>query len=183
MSPVEVLANWANVACDRSMTRPGLSASRSSTVHCTDVPVDRSVTVTTVPKARSGLAQVPAGAPYQEACPVVLGWDGGGAVVVGAGVVVGGGGGGAGLGATVVVGAGGGEVVEDDPVDDAVVPGGVPVEDPVGGGPDASGAGAVVVEASVWAKATVTVFTAWLGVGTVVEDVEGRVAECGVCRS
>jgi hypothetical protein len=52
------------------MTRPGLCASRSSTVQRTDAPVPRSVTVTTVPKARVGLAQVPAGAPYHEASPV-----------------------------------------------------------------------------------------------------------------
>ena len=52
------------------MTRPGLCASRSSTVHRTDAPVERSVTVTTVPKARVGLAQVPAGEPYHEARPI-----------------------------------------------------------------------------------------------------------------
>jgi hypothetical protein len=67
-------------------------------VHTTDAPVDRSVTVTDVPNARSGLAQVPVGAPYHEASPVVE-WEGGagagglggtvGAVVGGA--VVGGG--------------------------------------------------------------------------------------------
>jgi len=51
------------------MTRPGLCASRSSTLQWTDAPVPRSVTVTTVPKARVGLAQVPAGAPYHEAKP------------------------------------------------------------------------------------------------------------------
>ncbi len=51
------------------MTRPGLCASRSSTLQLTDAPVPRSVTVTTVPKARVGLAQVPAGAPYHEAKP------------------------------------------------------------------------------------------------------------------
>ena len=43
----------------------------------TDLPVARSVTVTTVPKARSGLAHVPAGAPYHEASPLVE-WAGGG---------------------------------------------------------------------------------------------------------
>jgi len=168
MSPVAVLARRANVACDRSMTRPGLSAWRSSTVHCTDAPVDRSVTVTTVPKARSGLAQVPAGASYQEASPVAE--CGGAAVVVGAGAVVGGAGGGAGLGA-VVVGAGGADVVDDEPVvaGDTVVVGGP------AGGVDVGGVAAV---ASERAKATPTVFTAWLSAGTVVGDTGGAASSC-----
>jgi len=53
------------------MTRPGLCASRSSTLQWTDAPVERSVTVTTVPNARVGLAQVPAGELYHDAPPVL----------------------------------------------------------------------------------------------------------------
>ncbi len=79
MTPTTRLASWENVAGARSMTRPGLCASRSSTVQWTDAPVERSVTVTTVPKARDGLAQVPARAPYHDASPVeVCGGAGGG---------------------------------------------------------------------------------------------------------
>ena len=52
------------------MTRPGLCASRSSTVQRTDAPVETSVTVTTVPNAKVGLAQVPARAPYHDASPI-----------------------------------------------------------------------------------------------------------------
>ena len=53
------------------MTRPGLWASRSSTLQLTDTPVARSVTVTTVPNASVGLAQVPAGELYHDAPPVL----------------------------------------------------------------------------------------------------------------
>ena len=53
------------------MTLPGFCASRSSTVHRTLAPVETSVTVTTAPKAKVGLAQVPAAEPYHEASPVV----------------------------------------------------------------------------------------------------------------
>jgi len=63
------------------MTRPGLCASRSSTVHRTDTPVATSVTVTTVPKAKLGLAQVPAGEPYHDASPLTLSEGGAGAGV------------------------------------------------------------------------------------------------------
>ncbi len=72
------------------MTRPGFGASLSSTVHVVEAPVDRSVTVTTVPKASVGLAQVPAGAPYHEACPVVAFCGGGGGGPGGAGFGAGG---------------------------------------------------------------------------------------------
>ena len=72
ITPTTSLASSENVAGDRSITRPGLCASRSSTMHRTERPgPETSVTVTTVPKARVGLAQVPAGAPYHEARPVV----------------------------------------------------------------------------------------------------------------
>jgi hypothetical protein len=54
------------------MTRPGLCASRSSTVQRTEAPVETSVTSTTVPNANVGLAQVPAGDPYHEASPAEL---------------------------------------------------------------------------------------------------------------
>jgi hypothetical protein len=54
------------------MTRPGLCASRSSTVQRTEAPVETSVTSTTVPNANVGLAQVPAGDPYHEANPAEL---------------------------------------------------------------------------------------------------------------
>ena len=50
--PTDGLASWENVARTRSITRPGLCAWRSSTVHRTEAPVETSVTVTTVPKAR-----------------------------------------------------------------------------------------------------------------------------------
>ena len=103
------------------MTRPGLCASRSSTVHRTDAPVETSVTFTTVPNAKVGLAQVPAGEPYHDARPLVscAGAAGGtGATGFGTGTATGGLGvattatgtttGGFGLGAV-----GGGEGVED----------------------------------------------------------------------
>ena len=77
MTPTTRLASWENVAGARSMTRPGLCASRSSTVQWTDAPVETSVTVTTVPKARVGLAQVPARASYHDARPVEA-WGGAG---------------------------------------------------------------------------------------------------------
>jgi hypothetical protein len=77
MTPTTRLASWENVAGARSMTRPGLCASRSSTVQWTDAPVETSVTVTTVPKARVGLAQVPALASYHDARPVEA-WGGAG---------------------------------------------------------------------------------------------------------
>jgi len=66
------------------MTRPGLNAWRSSTVHSIESPDDRAVTVTTVPKDRKGLAHVPVRAPYHDASPVTAscGGGGGGAVVV-----------------------------------------------------------------------------------------------------
>ena len=67
MMPTDGSASWENVASARSMTRPGLPASRSSTVQWVVAPVERSVTVTTVPNARFGLAHVPAGAAYHEA--------------------------------------------------------------------------------------------------------------------
>ena len=93
------LASWENVAGARSMTRPGLCASRSSTVQRIAAPVETSVTVTTVPNANVGLAHVPAGAPYHDACPVVV-FCGGGSVV---GTGVGAGATGLGAGGAVVV--------------------------------------------------------------------------------
>jgi len=68
------------------MTRPGFCASRSSTVQRTDAPVETSVTVTTVPNARDGLAQVPARAPYHEASPVEVCCGVGGTATTGFGV-------------------------------------------------------------------------------------------------
>ena len=53
-------ANSENSAGDRSTTRPGLFASKSSTVQTTEAPLD-DVTVNTVPLGRSGLAQPPDG--------------------------------------------------------------------------------------------------------------------------
>jgi hypothetical protein len=70
MSPTEGSASWENVCSDRSTTRPGFGASRSSTRQVTEAPVERFVTVTTMPKDSVGLAQVPGAAPYHEASPV-----------------------------------------------------------------------------------------------------------------
>jgi hypothetical protein len=85
-------------------------------VQRTEAPVERSVTVTTVPKAKLGLAQVPAGAPYHDAWPVVVlrGAGGGGGATglaatttgLGAGAT-----GGAGFGAGGADGFGAGGVV------------------------------------------------------------------------
>jgi hypothetical protein len=56
---------------DRSTTRPGLSASRSSTTQVTDAPFVRSTTVSSVPNGSHGLAHPSAGASgYQVATPV-----------------------------------------------------------------------------------------------------------------
>jgi hypothetical protein len=98
MSPTDGSASWENVCSDMSTTRPGVQAWRSSTVQVTAAPLDRSVTVTTVPKVNVGLAQVPGLAPYHEATPVSVcpeaawsagaGGDGGGSVgAVAAGTV------------------------------------------------------------------------------------------------
>src|ERR1700730_5974148 len=65
------------------MMRPAAEGPQAATRHVVERPVARSVTVTTVPSASHGWAQVPAGAPYHEASPVALGRGGGG----GAGVV------------------------------------------------------------------------------------------------
>lgn len=72
MTPCEGFASSAKVAFDRSMTRPVLGLWRSSMVQVTEAPVARSVTVMTVPNGKFGVAQVPAGAWYHEACPVSL---------------------------------------------------------------------------------------------------------------
>ena len=87
MTPCDGLASWANVASDRSMTRPVLGLWRSSMVQVTEAPVARSVTVITVPKGMFGVAHVPAGAWYHEAWPVSL-WPEPEAAVAGAAVVV-----------------------------------------------------------------------------------------------
>ena len=85
------------------MTRPGLCASRSSTVHRTEAPEATSVTVTTVPKASVGLAQVPAGEPYHDATPLI---PCAGAAAVGAGADTGLGADGGGFGVTAVAAGG-----------------------------------------------------------------------------
>lgn len=99
MTPVDGSASCEKVCPDRSMMRPGTVGPRSSTVQVVERPLDRSVTLTAVPKAMCRLAQVPALAQYHEAPPVSssAGAAGGGgavvAVVVGSGgTVVGGGG-------------------------------------------------------------------------------------------
>ncbi len=96
MTPSAVLASREKVSSDKSMIRPATAGPRSSTVQVVERASERSVTVTTVPKARPGLAQVPAAAQYHEASPVssFAGGRGGGAggtVVVVVVVVVGGG--------------------------------------------------------------------------------------------
>ena len=106
MIPRGSAVSWENVASERSTTRPGFDASRSATLHVTEAPVARSVTVNSVPNTRVGLAHVPAGAPYHVACPISL-LRGAGTVVVGGGVVGGGdvGAGDMGAGATYLRGA------------------------------------------------------------------------------
>jgi hypothetical protein len=101
------------------MIRPATAGPRSSTVQVVERPSERSVTLTTVPKARLGLAQVPAGAQYQEASPICSyaggGGGGGGGVVVVVVVVEGGDGTATGVGGTYVAataGTGAGSVVE-----------------------------------------------------------------------
>lgn len=86
MTPTEGSSSWAKLDSERSRTRPVLGSWRSSTVQVVVRPLARSVTVTLVPKGRLGLAQVPAGAWYHEACPVS--WLPEVVVVLGGAVVV-----------------------------------------------------------------------------------------------
>jgi hypothetical protein len=85
--------------------RPPTLGPRSSTLQVVDSPLAVLVTVSTVPNAMLGLAQVPAGAWYHEACPLSWFCEPGGAVLVvldaGGTVVV----------VVVVVGGGGSVVV------------------------------------------------------------------------
>ncbi len=106
MTPADRLDSRENVVSDMSRTRPVLADCRSSTVHRTEPPVATSVTVTTVPKARVGLAQPPGVVSYHDASPVRACRGGGGA----GGGDDGGGGGGGGGGADADFGAGAGPV-------------------------------------------------------------------------
>jgi hypothetical protein len=81
-APEDKGAICANTAVSRSMTRPGLFASRSVTSHEVRAPVASLVTVTHVPFARIGLAHWPGFQAYQVARPVACDIDTGAAVVV-----------------------------------------------------------------------------------------------------
>ena len=92
-TPCEGSASCENPEYDMSRTRPGLGASRSSTTQVALAPSELSVTSTSVPKARVGLAQPPGGASeYQVATPSSelssAGAGGAVVVVVGGAVVV-----------------------------------------------------------------------------------------------
>jgi hypothetical protein len=122
-TPVDGSPISENGVYDMSTTRPGLSASRSSTRHVVLAPVTSFVTVSSVPRGSHGLAQPPAGVSVYHVAPpvadaagavVVVGGGGGGAVVVVVVVVVGG-------GAVVAVAGTAAPVAVDDAADAPVV--------------------------------------------------------------
>ncbi len=98
------LAIWVNSCSDRSTTRPGFGASRSSTVQVVVAPVASLRTVRTTPWGSVSLAQPPGNVSYQVAPPVALLPDAAAAGAGAAVVVVVGGGGGRVVGGAVVVG-------------------------------------------------------------------------------